>query len=59
MITRWGTWLDAAIYCCEHFETIVRTINLLNKIAAVSIEKAKLCMLTNRNLVYIESNFEI
>ncbi|VVC34389.1 Ribonuclease H-like domain,Domain of unknown function DUF659 [Cinara cedri] len=60
--TRWGTWLDAAIYYCEHFETIVRIINLLDENDVVSIQKAKLCILEpelQSDLIYIKSNFEV
>lgn len=62
IITRWGTWLDAAIYYCEHYETIVRILNLLDENDAVSIKKAKLCISQpnlQSNLAYIKSNFEV
>lgn len=60
--TRWGTWLDAAIYYCDHFDTIVRIITLLNENDVVSIQKAKTCILQpnlEADLTYIKSNFEV
>lgn len=62
ILTRWGTWFDAAIYYCEHFEKIARIINLLDENEAVSIQKAKLCISQpslQSNLIYIKSNFEV
>jgi hypothetical protein len=62
IITRWGTWLDAAIYYCENFETIVRIIHLLDENDAVSIQKAKLCISQLNlqcNLAFIKFNFEV
>ncbi|KAL4089734.1 hypothetical protein QTP88_024706 [Uroleucon formosanum] len=62
IITRWGTWLDAAIYYCENFETNVRIIHLLDENDAVSIQKAKLCISQPNlqcNLAFSKSNFEV
>ncbi|KAL4096615.1 hypothetical protein QTP88_021534 [Uroleucon formosanum] len=30
ILTRWGTWLEAALYYCEHFEKIKNIISSLN-----------------------------
>lgn len=58
MITRWGTWLQAAAYYCENFSVIEDVISKL-EIDAVSVENAKdLIKSTSlkNNLVYISSN---
>jgi hypothetical protein len=39
VLTRWGTWLNAANYYCEHFETLKEIIFGLNREDATSIEK--------------------
>jgi len=62
VLTRWGTWLKAATYFCEHFE-ILKTIMSpmgLNKDDSTSIEKAHDLISDDnvkRNLIYINSNF--
>lgn len=59
VLTRWGTWLKAAIYFCEHFE-IVKTIMGLNKDDSTSIEKAQDLMSDDNvkcNLIYNNANF--
>lgn len=40
MITRWGTWLQAAEYYCDNFSVIEDVISKL-EIDAVSVENAK------------------
>lgn len=30
MITQWSTWINAAIYYCEHFEIILDIVNKLD-----------------------------
>lgn len=37
IITRWGTWLSAAIYYADHFDNIKKTVNKLCKEDAASI----------------------
>ena len=39
MLTRWGTWLTAVFYYCEHFNTIKNIILKLDKNDSTSIEK--------------------
>lgn len=39
VLTRWGTWLTAAFYYCEHFGTIKNIIMKLDKNDSTSIEK--------------------
>jgi len=41
ILTRWGTWLDAANYYCENYEVIKNIINKLDENDASSIKKAK------------------
>lgn len=41
IITRWGTWLNTAMYYCEHFKIIKKFINLLNSDDAIVIKKVK------------------
>lgn len=62
IITRWGTWINAASYYCKNIQTVRRVIGLLDQEDAISIQKAKKCLdkpnLEN-NLAYIKSNFSI
>lgn len=37
IITRWGTWLNAAIYYADHLPSITTTVNKLNREDAASI----------------------
>lgn len=60
VLTRWGTWLSAANYYCEHFETLKEIILGLNREDATSIEKAQDLMDDcdlKSDLIYIYSNF--
>ncbi|KAF0715867.1 DUF659 domain-containing protein, partial [Aphis craccivora] len=60
VLTRWGTWLSAANYYCEHFETLKEIILGLNREDAISIEKAQDLMNDcdlKSDLIYIYSNF--
>ncbi|KAL4107246.1 hypothetical protein QTP88_017630 [Uroleucon formosanum] len=45
IITRWGTWLDAATYYCEYFKPILNVVQQLNAEDAICIEKVKKIML--------------
>ena len=60
VLTRWGTWLNAAFYYCENFDTIKNVVTKFDKNDAVSIEYV-LDLLSNSelqsNLIYIKSNF--
>jgi len=60
VLTRWGTWLSAANYYCEHFETLKEIILGLNREDATSIEKDQDLMDDfdlKSDLIYIYSNF--
>jgi hypothetical protein len=62
VITRWGSWIDAAIYYYEHFKTIRHVVSCLNENDAESTKKAKLCIIKSgleADLAYIKSNFEV
>lgn len=62
ILTRWGTWLEAAIFYCENFQIISSVINALDENDADSIKKVKLCLLKpglENNLAYIKSNFQV
>lgn len=60
VITRWGTWLEAAIYYSDHFQDFSRVVNMFDKNEAVSIEITQNLIqdpnLTS-DLAYIKSNF--
>ncbi|XP_050548865.1 uncharacterized protein LOC126910379 [Daktulosphaira vitifoliae] len=58
VITRWGTWLQAAAYYCDNFSVIEDVISKL-EIDAVSVKNAKKLIKSTslkNNLVYISSN---
>jgi len=60
ILTRWCTWLEAALYHCEHFEKIKNIISSLNTETATAIDKANNLMENNNlknNLIYISANF--
>lgn len=41
IVTRWGTWIEAAIYFADHFDEIRAFLNELNSDEATSIKNAK------------------
>ncbi|KAE9522646.1 hypothetical protein AGLY_016951 [Aphis glycines] len=41
VLTRWGTWLNASMYYCDHFELIKEIINQLDGEDAVAVSKAQ------------------
>lgn len=60
ILTRWGTWLDAATYYADNFQQIFDILQQLNEEDAIAISQAKTAMSTRgvqENLVYIKSNF--
>ncbi|KAL4085242.1 hypothetical protein QTP88_027101 [Uroleucon formosanum] len=60
VLTRWGTWLKAATYFCEHFEILKTIIMGLNKDDSTSVEKAQDLINDDNvkhNLIYINANF--
>ena len=61
IVTRWGTWLTAALYYCEHFPIIEVIINQFDKGDAISIAKCQQLLIGDINLknklIYIKSNF--
>lgn len=60
VITRWGTWLTAAIYYCNSYQTIKKIINKFDPNDALSIRTAQEIIgerLVEANLAFIKSNF--
>lgn len=60
-ITRWGTWLKAAIYYSDNFTEIYNVLNALSDDDAESICKAKALFKNaslKSDLAYIKDNFE-
>jgi len=60
IITRWGTWINAASYYCEHFVEVKKVIQLLNSNDAISIEQAQHLLSDSSmetNLAFIHSNY--
>lgn len=61
IITRWGTWLQAAVYYADYFEIIEHIIDGLDEKEAESIVAAKQAITDAHlfaDLVYIKTNFE-
>lgn len=58
VLTRWGTWLNASMYYCDHFELIKEIINQLDGEDAVAVSKAQ-NLFSNvnlkHNLIYIKA----
>lgn len=60
ILTRWGTWINAASYYCQHFKEIHGVLQKLDSNDAVSIKEAKLLLSENSieaNLIFINSNY--
>lgn len=58
--TRWGTWVKAACYYCEHHETLKSIVNSLDKEEAISIKNPQKFfddLSLVENVVFIKSNF--
>lgn len=60
VLTRWGTWLEAAFYYADYFELIEHIIDGLNENDAESIVRAKAAIKDANlfaDLIYIKANF--
>lgn len=60
VITRWGTWLEAALYYAKHLDKISNVLTMLNSNEAVSIKNAKKVITKpnlNRDLQYTYEYF--
>jgi len=60
VLTRWGTWIRAAVYYCEHLEIIKSIVDSLDKEDAISIENSQKYFSEASlaaNLVFIKSHF--
>lgn len=60
VITRWGSWLNAAIYYANNFELVSRVLNSFAPEEAQSIEDAQNILRSRNikeNLIFIKSNF--
>jgi len=59
-ITRWGTWLDAAAYYCDHFDTFSRVMQTFDKddASSVNITKTLIGDPTIKNdLIFIKTHY--
>lgn len=62
IITRWGTWLTAVAYYCDHFEDVRAVVNTFNDEDAESIVRAKQLFSNNQvktDIVFVKSNFSM
>jgi hypothetical protein len=61
ILTRWGTWLDAAEYYCTHYGVIGNIFNKFDRDESSSIRTVQdlFSSTTSRNLAYIKSNFSV
>lgn len=60
ILTRWGTWLDACNYYCEHFEIVKKVIDSFDSDSAASIKISQDLLSHSEiqgKLAYIRSNF--
>lgn len=60
ILTRWGTWVEAAVYYCDHFHFIKTVIDALEENDAIAIKKAQSLMADNEieaNLIFIKANY--
>lgn len=62
IFTRFGTWLEAAIYYCDNFDAVRSVVDSFDSEEAVSIEKAQELFASREiksQLAYIKSNFTV
>jgi hypothetical protein len=61
VLTRWGTWLDAAMYYCENCSTIEKIVGELdsNEASPVKFVKELFSSDLSGKLAYIKSNFVV
>lgn len=60
IITRWGTWLEAVQYYCDHFDKIKNIISYFDTESAAAIKKTNYQLQNfdlKNNLTYISENF--
>lgn len=60
ILTRWGTWINVAIYYCENIKQIRSIVNQLNPDDAISIQMAQDRLVDkslDANLTYLKSYF--
>jgi len=60
VITRWGTWLSAALYYTENFDAILNVVNSFDADDAISIREAQNVLRSEHlktDLAYIKANF--
>lgn len=60
IITRWGTWLDAAAYYSDHFDTFFRVMQTFDKNDASSVNITKSLMedpTIKNDLIFIKTHF--
>jgi len=60
VITKWGTWINASLYYCEHLSSIKNVLRELSREEATAIAKVQ-DLIDNQtlkcNLIYIKTNF--
>ncbi|XP_068082035.1 proteasome activator complex subunit 4A [Anabrus simplex] len=59
VITRWGTWLDAAVYCCNNLDVVEKTVKSFNPAESSSIKTTQDLFSSTTlkaDLAYITSN---
>lgn len=60
ILTRWGTWLSAANYYCEHFHVIKAVVNELNKNDSTAIKKSQELLAKQEleaSLAFVKTNY--
>jgi hypothetical protein len=59
VLTRRGTWLDAAMYYCENYSTIEKIVSELdsNEASSIKFQKELFSSDLSGKLAYIKSNF--
>lgn len=60
VVTRWGTWIEAAIYYADNYDNIVTIVNSFDPKDAASIKVAQLVVTQpsiKTDLPYIKANF--
>ncbi|KAL4103450.1 hypothetical protein QTP88_018827 [Uroleucon formosanum] len=60
ILTRWGTWIEASVYYCDHFQFIKTVIDAFEENDAIAIKKAQRFMADKEieaNLIFIKANY--
>jgi len=60
ILTRWGTWIEASVYYCDHFNFVKTVIDAFEENDAIAIKKVQRLTAEKEieaNLIFIKANY--